>query len=62
MSSADLPKCGKTGKIIYTRSGAAAAAAAWRRKYYARMTSFSCKSCKGWHIGNNRLKPKNRRR
>ncbi len=53
--------CPATGKQRFTRKQAMAAARTWRSRF-ARMSHYQCRRCGGWHIGNNRSKPKQRGR
>ena len=55
-------RCEKTGKRKLTKDQAQKEASWFRRERQARMWSYRCKSCKQWHIGNNRSRPKQRGR
>ena len=52
--------CERTGKRTFSRKGAMRQAAWYRRERSARMSHYRCRSCGGWHIGNNQRKPHRR--
>ena len=53
--------CERARKRILSRKQAMRQAAWYRRERFARMGHYRCRSCGGWHIGNNHRKPHRRR-
>jgi hypothetical protein len=54
--------CEKTNKERFSKEEAISRAVWWRRNRAARMQAYRCTHCGAWHIGNNRSKPKHKRR
>lgn len=54
--------CPKSGKRRLTRAEANKQAGYFNKRWMARMRAYRCRSCDGWHIGNNRRKPTQRAR
>jgi hypothetical protein len=42
----------KSGKAIYSRSGAKSAAKRMERRHKRSVSAYRCELCKGWHVGN----------